>query len=340
MAILAGDVGGTKTRLALYQDTESSAATLPELHVVQDFDSRAAPSLEELVLEFLGRHSSVGSIDSACFGIPGPVVGGRVHTTNLPWLLEETSLAANLKIPMLRLVNDLAATAAAVPFLRDEQLQVLHPGSDDRDRRLHAVLAPGTGLGQAFLYRDEGGRYHPFPSEGGHVNFAPSDNVEFALLEYLRVKFPRRVSVERVVSGPGLHNIYCFLRDTQRCEEPSALAEEIRAAEHPAAVIGERGSAGKYEICVRALEILAGALGSHAGNTVLTYLSTGGLFLGGGIPPKIAGKLKEGGTLSAYLNKGRLSPLVQSTPLRIIMDDRAALHGAAAIARESLRSQR
>jgi glucokinase len=338
MPILAGDIGGTKARLALYEDAETAQADLPELRKVQDFDSREASSLEEIVVQFLGEFGAAGSIDAACFGIPGPVVGGNVRATNLPWLLDERTLSANLKIPRLKLVNDLAATAAAVPFLGAGQLRVLHPGSDDRERRLYAVLAPGTGLGQAFLYRDDDGRYHPFPSEGGHAGFAPSNPLEIALLEYLRLKFPDHVSVERVLSGPGLFNVYCFLRDTHRCAEPAALREEVRTAEHPSAVIGEHGAAGTCEICVRALDIFAGALGSYAGDLVLAYLSTGGLFLGGGIPPKIADKLTEGSTVAAYLEKGRLSPLVRSAPLRIIMDDRAALHGAAFIARGRLRS--
>jgi len=339
MTILAGDVGGTKARLALYEDAAVPQGALPELRVVQDFDSREAPSLEEIVDQFLGRHGAAGSIDAACFGIPGPVVGGKVQVTNLPWLLEERNLRENLKIPRLKLVNDLAATAAAVPFLRAEELEVLHPGGEDRERRLYAVLAPGTGLGQAFVYCDGGGRYHPFPSEGGHAGFAPSSALEIALLEYLRLKFPDHVSVERVLSGPGLFNTYCFLRDTHRCEEPPALRQEVQAVEHPSAVIGQHGTAGTYEICVRALDIFAVALGSYAGSLVLTYLSTGGLFLGGGIPPRIVGKLKEGETVAAYLKRGRLSPLVQSAPLRIIMDDRAALHGAASIAWDCLHSQ-
>jgi glucokinase len=232
----------------------------------------------------------------------------------------------------VRLVNDHAATAAALPLLKSEDLITLHPGREERERRVFAVLAPGTGLGQAYSVRDADGRFHAFPSEGGHVEFAPKDALEFDLLKYLQEKLHKRVSIERVLSGPGIMNIYSFLRDRSRCEEPEALRAEIAAAPTPAAVVSGHGLSGKYSICSMALDIFARLLGSQAGDVVLTYLSTGGLFLGGGIPPKVAAKLQEGGTVEAFLKKGRLSPLVEMTPLHVIKNDRAAMLGAAAIA--------
>ncbi len=330
--IIAGDAGGTKTRLALYRLTGPPDRNALECLFVNDFESNSAPSLEVMVREFLERHNSVGRINAACIGVPGPVVHGDVRATNLPWQIEEDTFAGNLGIPRFRLVNDHVATAASIPLLGPDDTEVLHPGLEDRETRVFALLAPGTGLGQAFLCLDEHGRYHPFPSEGGHVEFAPRDELEFDLLKYLLDRFRSRVSIERVLSGPGLVNIYSFLRDRSYCEEPDTLREEISASRQPAAVISGYGMSGRFPICVRTLDIFAGLLGSRAGDVVLNYLSTGGLYLGGGIPPKILGKLREGGTVDAYLRKGRLSPLVELTPLRVILDERAALLGAASIA--------
>ncbi len=332
MNILAGDAGGTKTRLALYRQTGPPDWHDLECLAVTDFESRSALSLEALVREFLERQDSVGRIKAACIGVPGPIVHGTVRATNLPWQIEENAFAGNLGIPRFRLVNDHVATAAAIPLLRPDDTAVLHPGLQDREMRIFALLAPGTGLGQAYLMLDEHGRCYPFPSEGGHVEFAPRDELEFDLLKYLLGRFRSRVSIERVLSGPGLVNIYSFLRDRSYCEEPESLREEIEVSRHPAAVISGYGMSGRFPICVRTLDIFAGLLGSRAGDVVLNYLSTGGLFLGGGIPPKILGKLREGRTVDAYLRKGRLSPLVESTPLRVILDERAALLGAASIA--------
>jgi glucokinase len=328
MSLLAGDVGGTKTRLAIY-DRAGDAFELRHMAV---YESSASPTLETVVQAFLGEHPPAQPIEAACFGIPGPVVRGLVRTTNLPWVLEERSLAANLNVPKIRLVNDLAATAAALPLLGPADLITLHPGLQEREREVYAVVAPGTGLGQAFLIRGAGGRYHPFPTEGGHVEFAPKDELEFDLLTYLQSRLRKRVSVERVLSGPGILNIYAFFRERRNLEEPEALREEIASAPAPAAVVSEHGLKGTHDICVQALDLFARLLGSHAGDAVLTYLSTGGMFLGGGIPPKLAAKLQEGGTVAAYLHKGRLSPMVAMTPLHVIRDDRAALLGAASIA--------
>jgi glucokinase len=332
MTILAGDAGGTRTRLALYERTEPSNRQALAHRIAEDFGSRSAASLEAIVRGFLQRHNAAGRLEAACIGLPGPVVRGTVRATNLPWVIEEKAFGENLEIPKVRLVNDLAATAAALPLLGPEDVITLHPGREDRERGVFAVLAPGTGLGQAYSVLGADGRHYPFPSEGGHVEFAPKDELEFDLLKYLKDKLQKRVSIERVLSGPGIMNIYSFLRDRSHGEEPEALRAEIAAAPSPAAVVSGHGLSGKYSICSMAMDIFARLLGSRAGDVVLTYLSTGGLFLGGGIPPKVAAKLQEGGTVDAYLRKGRLSPLVEMTPLRIIKNDRTALLGAAAIA--------
>jgi glucokinase len=332
MTILAGDVGGTKTRLALCERTEPRTRHALDDRSVVEFKSNSAPSLEEIVRGFLERHNAAGRIEAACIGVPGPVVGGAVRTTNLPWVIEERAFGENLGIKKVRLVNDHAATAAVLPLLEPADLITLHPGRKDRERRVFAILAPGTGLGQAYSVLGADGRHHPFPSEGGHVEFAPKDELEFGLLKYLQEKLHKRVSIERVLSGPGIMNIYSFLRDRSYCDAPEALRAEIAAAPTPAAVVTDHGLKGTLPICVQTLDIFARLLGSQAGDLVLTYLSTGGLFLGGGIPPKVAVKLQEGATVEAYLRKGRLSPLVEMTPLHIIKNDRTALLGAAAIA--------
>jgi glucokinase len=335
MTILAGDVGGTKTRLALCERTEPRTRHALDDRSVAEFESNSAPSLEEIVRGFLERHNAAGRIEAACIGVPGPVVGGAVRATNLPWVIEERAFGENLGIKKVRLVNDHAATAAVLPLLEPADLITLHPGRKDRECRVFAILAPGTGLGQAYSVLGADGRHHPFPSEGGHVEFAPKDELEFGLLKYLQEKLHKRVSIERVLSGPGIMNIYSFLRDRSYCDAPEALRAEIAAAPTPAAVVTDHGLKGTLPICVQTLDIFARLLGSQAGDLVLTYLSTGGLFLGGGIPPKVAVKLQEGATVEAYLRKGRLSPLVEMTPLHIIKNDRTALLGAAAIA-ESL----
>lgn len=332
MTILAGDAGGTKTRLALYEQSGVRERGSLECRAVAEYDSRSEHSLEGVVRRFLEQHLSGGRVEAACIGIPGPVVFGTVRATNLPWRIGEESFANEMGISRFRLVNDHVATAAAIPLLAPDDTEVLHPGLEDRESRVFALIAPGTGLGQSYLCLDEYGRYHPFPSEGGHVEFAPRDELEFDLLTYLLARFGSRVSVERVLSGPGLVNIYSFLRDRSYCQEPEALRQEVSASRNPAAVISAYGMEGRYPICVRSLDIFAGLLGSRAGDVVLTYLSTGGVYLGGGIPPKLIAKLREGAVVDAYLRKGRLSPLVESTPLRVIMNEHAALLGAASIA--------
>jgi len=328
MTLLSGDAGGTKTRLALYDPSGGRF----ELRRMAVFESRAYPTLDAIVREFLSGGAPRPSIAAACIGVPGPVVGGAVRATNLPWVLAEPALAAALGLPKLTLVNDHVATAAALPLLGPDELITLHPGLPEREREVFAVVAPGTGLGQAYLARGVDGRYRPFPSEGGHAEFAPRDELEFDLLTFLRARLRKRVSVERVLSGPGIMNIYHFLRERRGLGEPAGLRDEIATAATPAAVVTGHGLAGRHPICVETLEIFARILGSHAGDAVLTYLCTGGLFLGGGIPVKVAAKLQEGGTVAAYLDKGRLSPVVAMTPLHVIRDPRAALLGAAALA--------
>jgi len=323
--ILAGDTGGTKTRLALYEAEGKKFRRLQ----TETFASRDYPGLEDVIRKFLEKHHA--SVSKACFGVPGPVVNGEAKTTNLPWKLKEDQIARTVGIPALRLVNDLVATTAAIPYFTPDDLFILHEGKPEKPQSLCAVLAPGTGLGEAFLYHDGAG-YHVLASEGGHADFAPNSEIEIKLLEYLKRKHSH-VSYERVLCGPGLFNIYTFLRDAGYAPEPPELAARFKGND-PAAVISEAGLASEFPICVKSLDIFASILGAQAGNLVLTMLATGGVYLGGGIPPKILRKLTEGGTLAAYFDKGRLSDLVQNTPLYVIRDDHAALLGAASLAAE------
>jgi len=329
--ILAGDVGGTKTRLALYE-IESGK---PKRLLVEKFESKGAKSLEDIVAQFLSAQKVEGKVKSACLGIPGPVVKGTVQLTNLPWFINEKKMSEQLKIPTVKLVNDLVATIAAVPSFTQDDLVTLHPGKPDREKSAYAILAPGTGLGQGFMVMTEDGKLHPYASEGGHVEFAPKSDLEFDLLKYMQRKLKKRVSIERVLCGPGIVNIYSFLKDLGYNDEPPELKEEIAVAD-AAAVIARTGIAGEFEICVKALDMFSTLLGSQAGDVVLSFLATGGMYLGGGIPPKILPKLQDGGLVEAYLKKGRMSPLVDSTPLYVIKDDHAALLGGATIAARAI----
>jgi glucokinase len=322
--ILVGDVGGTKTRLALYKRQGGRM----QRHDKADFASANYSGLEEIVSAYLQKHQV--TVKKASFGIPGPVINGEAKTTNLPWVISEKNLAKRTSIKKVKLVNDLVAVTTAIPHLSPAELTILYDGTQPKNSDSNcAVLAPGTGLGEAFLYY-HGGEYHVHASEGGHVDFAPNSEIEIELLRYLQTKF-ERVSYERVLCGPGLVNIYEFLNQSRRATEPPELRVRLQK-EDAAAVIANAGQNGEFAICVQALDIFVSILGAQAGNLVLTMLTTGGVYLGGGIPPKISKKLSDGTILKSYFNKGRLRPLVEKTSLYIIKDDHAALLGAAHIA--------
>jgi glucokinase len=325
MHLLAGDVGGTKTRLAIYEVT-NSGKLLERIHV-ERFASRETRSLSELVSNFLAKTKIAPA--AACFGIPGPVIRGTVRVTNLPWELSEAELSKTLGVSKLKLINDLAATAAAIPHFHAEDLVTLHPGASDNEKTAFAVLAPGTGLGQGYLFFD-GQRYHALPAEGGHVSFAPTNELQIEMLRFLNKKYGR-TSNERVACGSGLPNIYEFLKASGFAKENPEVAARI-GKEEPAVVIGEFGIAGKDALCVKALEVLAELIGQIAGDVMLSYMATGGVYLGGGVSPKLLPKLQEGPAVAAYLNKGPLSNAVRQAPLYVIRDDHAAVLGAASVA--------
>jgi glucokinase len=324
--ILAGDVGGTKTNLGLF------TARRGKLEQVRSgrFPSREYPGLAEVVTEFLsvsGEH-----VEHAAFGVAGPVVRGRSDATNLSWVVDAAQLRTALGIPSVTLINDLVATAAGLLDIPEEDLTTLFPGRPQA-QGTRAVLAPGTGLGQAALVWD-GTTHHPLPSEGGHADFAPRNETEIDLLRYLLERQPR-VSYEHILAGPGITRIYEFLRDTGRGEEPPWLTENLRHAPDRNAVISRAGLDGKAGICVDTLDLWATILGAEAGNLALRDLSTGGVFLGGGIVVKLIEKLRDGRLVEAYLDKGRLRGLVEKIPLRVVLNDDTALLGAARIALEN-----
>ncbi|MDE3063691.1 MAG: glucokinase, partial [Acidobacteriota bacterium] len=266
---------------------------------------------------------------AACFGVPGPVRDGRLRLTNLPWTLDSRELSANLGIQHVFLINDLEANGYGIAELAQDQIYTLNEG-DTAQIGNRALLAAGTGLGECFLAWN--GRIHlPFPSEGGHADFAPRNEDEIDLLRFLKQKYNGRISFERVVSGMGLTNIYEFLREVRGLDEPNWLAERI-AGEDPNAVITELALAAKSEICEKSLDMFVSAYGAEAGNLALKILSVGGLYVGGGIAPRIIERLKDGLFMKAFTDKGRLSQLLVNMPVRIILESRAALMGAAAYA--------
>jgi len=320
--ILAGDVGGTKVHLALYDFINGTLQYTSD----KQYPAKDYSGLEEIVKEFLGG----SKVTAACFGVPGPVRNGRLRLTNLPWTLDSRELAAGLGIEHVFLINDLEANGYGVAELSAEQIFTLSEG-DASQAGNRALVAAGTGLGEAILIWN-GHAHIPCPSEGGHADYAPRNEDEIDLLRFLKQKYNGRISFERVVSGMGLTNIYEFLREVRGMDEPAWLAEKIAAVHDPNAVITEMALAAKSEICEKALDMFVSAYGAEAGNLALKLLSVGGVYIGGGIAPRILEKLKDGTFMKAFTDKGRLSQLLVNMPVRIILDSRAALLGAAAYA--------
>lgn len=325
--ILAGDIGGTKVHLALYQ-FENGRLTSTRDHKYPAHESGA---LDEIVNDFFKDDADARKdVLAACFGCPGPVRNGRLKLTNLPWTLDARELQKSLSIEHIFLINDLEANGYGIPELAPEAICTLHQ-TDPTAVGHRGLVSAGTGLGEALLIWDGDKKHTPIPSEGGHADFAARTDQEIALLQYLRRTLKGRVSAERVVSGLGIKNIYEFLKDDWRMEEPAWLAERM-LHEDPNAVIGQCGEDGSSELCAETLKIFVGCYGAEAGNVALKLLAIGGMYLGGGIPPKILKTLQNGVFMEAFLDKGRMSPLLDAMPVRIILDDTCALLGAAGYA--------
>ena len=320
--LLAGDIGGTKTNLAIFSPKASVRAPLAEA----SFPSADYPSFEALVREFL---SKIGlKVARASFGVAGPVMAGRAKVTNLPWIIDEQELQATLQISSVQVLNDLEAIACAVPFLEPADLYTLIEGEPAAGGAI-AVIAPGTGLGEAFLTWD-GASYRAHASEGGHASFAPTNQFEIELLRYLLKQF-EHVSCERVCSGRGLPNIYAYLKDSGCGDEPEWLAQQLAAAEDPTPIVinGALGSERLSELCVATLNAFVSILGAEAGNLALRVVATGGVYLGGGIPRRILPALQHERFMESFRRKGRLSALLARVPVHVIINPKAALLGAA-----------
>ena len=340
--ILAGDIGGTKTNLALFDwKTERVAPVRERVFASADFKS-----LEEVLTEFLAppvkpatdqTDQETGEpsppepepvIEAACFGVAGPCLGNRCQTTNLPWVIDGAEVAKHIKVPQVRLLNDLEATAHGVLVLRPDETLSLNKGTPPAANTAMALLAAGTGLGEAIFFWD-GARYRPMPSEGGHTSFGPNSDIEIDLLRHLRSSH-LHVSYERILSGAGLYAIYEFLRDTKR-NEPTWLAERMKVND-PAAVISEVGLGKQAEICVQALDMFVSIYGAEAGNLALKALALSGIYVGGGIAPKILPKLQDGTFIKSFTAKGRYKTLLSKIPVHVILNDKTALLGAASMA--------
>jgi glucokinase len=327
--IIAGDVGGTKVDLALCKFENGRLLTVHD----HKYHARDFPGLVQVVEAFLDEcRKTLGppvDVLAACFGVPGPVRHGRLKLTNLPWMLDSSQLSVDLKIEHVFLINDLEANGYGIAELTPDQILVLSKG-DPAAEGNRGLIAAGTGLGEAILVWN--GRTHlPMASEGGHSDFAARNEEEIELLRYLQKTLGGRVSSERVISGIGLANVYAYCRDVKGLEEPAWLKDRMRS-EDPNAVIGELGESGASELCVEALNIFVSAYGAEAGNLALKILSVGGMYVGGGIAPKLLKKMQDGTFMKAFTDKGRLSDLLVQTPVRLILESRAALMGAAAYA--------
>jgi glucokinase len=326
--LIAGDVGGTKTDLAIYSSGDGPHAPLAQTQ----FHTADYPSLPAMVTDFLGRAKM--SVDVASFDVAGPVIGGRVKTTNLPWVMDESSLARDLKLRSVHLMNDLEAVARSVPVLRPTDLVTLNQGQAVPKGTI-GVIAPGTGLGESFLTWN-GGRYRAHSSEGGHSDFAPADERQVRLLQYLWKRFDH-VGFERVCSGIGLPNIYEYLRDEERIPERPEVGQAIASAPDRTKAIIEGASDPRdpSALCRTTVETLASILASEAGNLALKVLATGGLYLAGGVAVHLLGPLQDPRFMQAFARKGRFKDLMQRIPVHVITA-RGALVGAAAYGLECL----
>ena len=318
--VLAGDVGGTKSDLALYEMDPPGISLVRE----QNYPSASAKSLQELLRRFLGDQHE--RIDAAAFGIPGPVVDGRVQPTQLPWkVIVAEEIASELGCPKVRLMNDLETTAVGALHLPESELKVLNLGVGRSGNR--AVIAAGTGVGQAFLHWD-GKVFEPNATEGGHVEYAPHDEIEDGLLRWLRAKYGTHVSWERVVSGPGLAAIFDYLATVPGRKPAESVLAALAGSDDRSAVIGNAGLDKSCPVCVEALAIFVRNYGAQAGNLALTVMALGGVYVGGGIVTKILPAIEEG-FMRAFKTKGRYEKLMGEIPVRVILNPGASRIGAA-----------
>ena len=318
--ILAGDIGATRVQLAAFQ-TEGT-----QLHrvVEKTYKSHEHSGLAELIKTFVGTEGIL--VHSACFGVAGPVRAGKSKISNLEWTIDAREVASQLKLPSVGLINDLEAYAYGVDALESKDFVTLSEGAEDAEGN-RAVISARTGLGVAGLYWD-GFRHHPFPCEGGHADFAPKNDIEMELAQYLRKKF-QHVSCERILSGPGIKNIYDFLRDAGKAEEPEWLQKQMAEAPDQPALISQLALEKQSAICDQTLNIFVGVYGSETGNRALNFMANGGVFIGGSIAAKIVPRMKDPIFMNSFLNKGRMRSLLADMPVKIVMNDDSGIIGAA-----------
>jgi glucokinase len=326
--ILAGDIGGTNARLAYFQPSNGHLELVSE----RVFPSREHKELGEIVVRFVEESGT--RPDVACFGIAGPVRQGRVETSNLPWVVVQSQLAKQLHVPATFLINDLEASAWGVGALAASDLVPLNRVTV-KPVGNQAMIAPGTGLGEAGLFWD-GSRHHVFACEGGHTDFAPRDEVQIELLRFLQGRFGH-VSYERILSGPGLVNVYDFLRDSGSDPEPEELRKEIDSGDAAAAISGAAMNRS-CTLAEKALDLWISVYGAEASNLALKIMSSGGLFLAGGISPKILSRLQGSIFMQNFLDKGRMRALVEAMPVYVVTNDKVGLLGAASCAAQNRRS--
>jgi glucokinase len=321
--ILAGDVGGTNTRIGFF-DVEGDGRSLRVQSLVEGtFRSREHASLDELAAVFLHKHQLRPAI--VCFGVAGPVQHGRAHATNLAWQIDAARLAAQLKVEQALVINDLEANAYGIALLDEGELAVLQTGSPEAEGNA-GVISAGTGLGEAGMFWD-GERHRPFACEGGHADFAPRNALEGELLAFLLEEFGH-ASWERVLSGPGLHNVYRFLVRVRPGQASPEIAAQIAQGD-AAATISRAADVGACPVCVEALGLFVSLYGAEAGNLALKLMATGGVYLGGGIAPKNLPAFRRGDFLTAFVAKGRMKAMLEEIPVRVILSEKTALLGAA-----------
>ncbi|GAB4186803.1 MAG: glucokinase [Simkaniaceae bacterium] len=311
---LAGDIGGTKTYLMLFDEQQ-------EIVKEQKFKSKEYEKFSDLLKEFLQQ--APRPVEKACFGIAGPVKKNRCQTTNLPWNVDGQKLSEELKISKIKLLNDLEANAYGIRTLEEEKFFILNSGEKEEGNQ--ALISAGTGLGEAGIFYHSNA-YVPFPSEGGHVDFSPRNDLEIELLQYLLAKF-KHVSYERVLSGIGLANIFDFFAEDKKVK-PKAEVLEAFKKENKGKVITDHALKNSCPACTKSLDLFVSLYGAEAGNVALKYLPVGGLFIGGGIAPKILDKLQEGAFMESFVRKGRLKDVLSAIPVKVILEENTALFGA------------
>jgi glucokinase len=318
--ILAGEIGATHTRLAAFE-TEGNQL---QCAVEKTYMSQQHDGLAGILADFIKTEGI--PVHSACFGVAGPVRAGRSKISNLPWVLDAREIAKQLTLNSVGLLNDMEAYAYGIDGLESKDFITLSEGAEGAEGN-RAVISAKTGLGMAGLYWD-GFRHHPFACEGGHADFAPRNDLQMELLAYLQKKYGR-ISCERILSGPGIKNIYDFLRDTHKAEEPEWLRTQMSSAPDPPALISQMALEAKSEICDQTLSIFVSVFGAETGNCALNFMSTGGIFIGGSIAAKIMRKMNDPVFLESFLDKGRMGTILKDMPVKIVASDDSGMIGAA-----------